>query len=258
MIGGDHIYGAVFYARDQSLSVIRAPERRVHLEPAVLLKAAVIQHQVMGTCFACHVHTLCLCISYKLNTFFCRNMADMVCAACFLSQHEISCYGAPFAFGTDTPVPVSCCILSVVDIAAVKERIVLAVGGDDLSETFCAEHCFTHYLIRLNAPAVIRKRHNIPGHIFKVCYFRTHFTHGDCAVGNNLDRCVASYDLKLLFQMLYVVRHRLKIWHRADSRVASGRCRGTSGFYCFFISKTRFSEMHVNITETGQFNTSVR
>ena len=54
------------------------------------------------------------------------------------------------------------------------------------------------------------------------------------------------------------VGNRSEVWHWADVCVSSARrCRWT-GFNCFFIRKTRFSQMYVYINKTGKNETIIK
>ena len=108
--------------------------------------------------------------------------------------------------------------------------------------------------------------HNIIGALAKheeggrdrkqVGHFFTKLTHGNGTVGMHPDAGLFPDEGKLLFQMRFGIRHRGKVWHGAHIGIpAVGRCQRT-GFHGFFIRKTRFSEMHMHITETGKNNMS--
>ena len=57
---------------------------------------------------------------------------------------------------------------------------------------------------------------------------------------------------QIILQMFQAVRHWIQIGHGTDSRIAAMGRRQRTGMDCFFIRKTRLSEMNMHITETGQ------
>ena len=62
----------------------------------------------------------------------------MVGTAGLLRQAKIPGNGAPLALGADAPVAVGFGVGPVVDVAAVEEAVVLAVGGDDLAQSLAS------------------------------------------------------------------------------------------------------------------------
>ena len=89
-------------------------------------------------------------------------------------------------------------VVAIVDVAAVQEGIVLAVGHDDFLQLLSLDHCGFHQLPALDAPAVVGKGHHIGRHALQVCQLFALFTHGDGAVGEDADHAVLPNDVQLL------------------------------------------------------------
>ena len=126
--------------------------------------------------------------------------------------------------------------------------------GDYLAEPLGGGHRLSHHFVILNAFSVVGERADFVGHSFHVCELFAFFADGYRAVGQNFYRRAALYRVQLNLQMFRAVRHGVEVRHRADRRVSSVRRGRRAGCNGFFIRKTRLSEMHVNITKTGDNN----
>ena len=164
MIGGNHVDGSVQDSLHQSLPVGFIPQRRVHLEAAILLKEAVIHCEVVGACFTGHVQTFRLGLPDQGNALLGGDVADVVGAAGFLHQLQIPGDLAPLALGADAPVTVGGGVDAAVNIASPKEGIVLAVGGDNSAQGLGTEHGLAHHLVALNTPSVVGEGDCLRGH----------------------------------------------------------------------------------------------
>ena len=111
----------------------------------------------MGAGFAGHVQALGFRLADQINAFFRGNVADVVAASRLPHQLQVPLDLTPLAFGADSPVTVGFGVGSVVDVAAVKQGIVLTVGHDGLSQRLGCQHGSFHHIRRLNAPPVIGK-----------------------------------------------------------------------------------------------------
>ena len=129
---------------------------------------------------------------------------------------------------------------AIVDIAAVKQGVVLAVGHDQLAEALGLLHGPAHHIPVLHALPVIGKGHYIGGHGLQLRQRLPHPNHRVMADG-----------LQLRLKMLQAVRHRVQVRHGAHSRIATVSRRKGAGANGLFIRKTRFPKMYMNINETG-------
>ena len=87
----------------------------------------------------------------------------MVACACLGGQLQVSGDGAPLAFGADAPVALGFGIGPVVNIAAPEQRIVFAVGDDELSQGLGLNHGFFHHAWVLDSSAVIGEGDDLGG-----------------------------------------------------------------------------------------------
>ena len=65
----------------------------------------------------------------------------------FPDKFQVTLYLPPLAFRADAPMAVGFCVLSLVDVAAPQEGIVLTVSDDGLAQGFCFQHSPAHPLI---------------------------------------------------------------------------------------------------------------
>ena len=141
----------------------------------------------MGAGFAGHVQALGFRLADQINAFLRGNVADVVAAACLPNQFQIPLDLTPLAFGADAPVPMGLGVGAVVDVAAVKKGIVLAVGNDGLAQRLGCQHGSLHHFLRLNAPPVIGKARHVGSHALKIRQHFSFFANGNGAVGVNVD-----------------------------------------------------------------------
>ena len=188
-----------------------------------------------------YINTASFCFANQFDPFLGGNMADMIGNSRFRRQPQISLDLAVFALGGNAAMPVRLCIGAVVNIAAVKQRVILAVCRNDLAERFCSLHCLAHQPRVLNAPPVVGKSADIRCHSFHIRQCLSLFSYRDCSVRKNPDNRIAGDDLCLLPQMLPAVRHRRKVRHGAQRRKSAAGTGGSPRCNRFFIQKSRFS-----------------
>ena len=209
VVRGNHINGAVQNPFYQGLPVCPAPKGRVHLEAALLLQIFIAEQEVVGGSFAAHIDALFPGLPHQGHAFLRGNMADMISAARFPGQPDIPFDGPPLAFRGDAPVAMSRRISAIVDIAAVKQAFILAMGRQNLSQAGAALHQAPHHGLALDALAVIGKSADIRGHGFQLRRLPAQLAQGQSAVGQHLDNRPFPDQGKLFLQMLQAVRHRI-------------------------------------------------
>ena len=199
MVGGDHVDGAVRQPCQQRLPVGLIPQRGVHLKAAVLLQHGVVQQQIVGGSLAGHVQTLRLGAPDQLHTLLGGDVADMVAAACLPHQRQIPLDLPPLALRADAPVAVGAGIRPVVDVAAPQQRVVLAVGHDELAQLLGLPHGAAHHVVILYAPSVVGEGDDIRRQLLQRGQLRTLLSHGDRAVGEDADggACADKVELRL-------------------------------------------------------------
>ena len=176
----------------------------------------------------------------------------MVGTAGLLRQAEIPGNGAPLALGADAPVATGPGVGPVVDVAAVEEAVVLAVGGDDLAQALGFLHGRTHHVLALDAPAVVGEARHIGGHGGQIRQGLALLAPGDGPVGGDVDHRVPPDQLQLLGQSLPAVGDGVQVGHGADLGEAppgGGTGTGADGL---LIRKSRLSQMNMYINETGK------
>ena len=172
-----------------------------------------------------------------------------------LRQPKVPFDGAPLALGADPRVSVVPRVGPVVDVPSVQQGLVLAVRCDDLSQSFRPAHRLPHHLFGLDPLSVIRECDHAVCHSVKIRQFLPLFPDGDSSVGQHLNAHIFAGDkFQLPAQMFRTVRDRVQVRHSADSGVPAPRRGSRPRGDGLFIRKTRFSEMHMHITETGKNN----
>ena len=137
------------------------------------------------------------------------------------------------------------------DVAAPQERIVLAVGHDQLAEALGLEHGAAHHITILNALSVVGESHHIGGHGVQVRQLPALLAFRDGPVGQNTDHGVLLNGVQLHLQRLHAVRHRIQIRHGAYGGIAAVGRRQHTGADGLLIRKTRLPKMYMHINETG-------
>ena len=165
----------------------------------------------------------------------------MIATARLPHQLQIPLNGPPLALGADAPVTVGPGVGAVVDVAAMKQAVVLAVGHDEPAQLFGFQHGRPHHLSVLHALAVIGKGHHVRGHGIQICQLLPFFALRNGAVGQDADHRVPADG----------IRHRVQVGHGAHRGIAAMGRRQRSGADGLLIRKTRLSEMYMHINETG-------
>ena len=109
----------------------------------------------MGRGLAGDVDAAGLGLADELDTLPAGDMADMVAAARLGGKLQVPGDGAPFALAANALVPMSLGVSAVVNIAAVEQAVVLAVGGDELAQVLGPQHRLPHHRPVLHATAVV-------------------------------------------------------------------------------------------------------
>ena len=252
VVGGDHVDRAVAQALEQRVAVGGGAQRRVHLEAAVLLQIVLAQREVVRRGFAGDVHAALLRRADQRDAFLRRDVADVIGAFRLVRQLQVALDRPPFALGDDAAVIVRLGIAPRVNVAAVQQRIVLAVRRDDLAKRRRARHGLAHDRGVLHAASVVGKRDDVRGHALEIGDSLAPFADGQRAVGKNLHACGAADHLPLNIQRFNAVGHGIQIGHGAHGRKAAVRRGQRARADRFLIRKARLTQMHMNIHETGQ------
>ena len=199
VVGGDHVDGAVRQSRQQRLPVGLVPQRGIHLEAAVLLQHGVVQQQIVGGGLAGHVQSLRLGAPDQVHTLLGGDVADVVAAAGLPYQCQIPLDLPPLALRADAPVAVGAGIRPVVDIAAPQQRVVLAVGHDELTQFLGLPHGAAHHVAILHPSSVVGEGDHIRRQLLQCGQLRALLPHGDRAVGQDADggACADEVELRL-------------------------------------------------------------
>ena len=155
VVGGNGVDGAVAQAFDQGLAVLGAAQRGIHLEAAVLLQVVFAQRQVVRARLAGHAHAAPLGFANQRHALGAGDVADVVAAAGLPGEFQVAFDLAPFALGADALVAVGGGIAPVVDVSAVQQGVVFAVGGEDHVFAGGCLHGGAHHLPALHAGAVV-------------------------------------------------------------------------------------------------------
>ena len=155
VVCGDHVDGAVQQPFDQGVPVRGGAQGGIHLEAAVLLDVGVREGQVVGRGLAAHIQALGLGRADEGHALFRGDVADVVGAAGLPYQGEVPLHLAPLALGGDARVAMGGGVGPGVDISPMEQALVLAVGGDELAQTFGLQHGLTHPAVGLDALAVV-------------------------------------------------------------------------------------------------------
>ena len=191
MVGGDGVDGAVFQSFPQCGPVLRCPKRGIHLEPSVFLQVVLAKYQIVRRRLASDADAGTLRLPDQRDTFFRRDMADMIAAARLGGQFQIAGDLAPFTFGADAFVFVGCTPTSVVDVATVQQGIVFAMGGQNAVQLRRPAHGLQHHIVLLDAASVVGEGDATAFQRFKIHGLQPLSSSGDGSVGEHLNACVS-------------------------------------------------------------------
>ena len=212
-----------------------------------LIKKQVVRRGLTGD-----VKPLGLGPADQLNALLGGDVANVVGASRFADQFQVARDGPPFTLGADALVSVRLGVFAVVNVAAVSEKIVLAVGDDDLAEALGLAHGGLHHLLGLHAAAVVRKAGHERCECLHVGKLLAALLLRDGTQGANVDQRALADGLQLGGEMLGRIGHGIEVWHGANAGVAAVRRRKRPGPDRLLIRKSRLAEMYVNIHKTGE------
>ena len=141
VVGGNHVHRSVKKTFDKRLSVLNPPQRRIHLESAVVFKTAVVKTQIVRSRFARHVYAVSLSLSDKSDRLLCGNVANVVFHAGLLGKLEVAFNHFVFACAAYTFVSVKPLKFTFVYVTARCQLSYLAVRRNHLAQRFCLKHC---------------------------------------------------------------------------------------------------------------------
>ena len=118
MVGGNHINCAVDDSLNQRISVGLRSYRRIHFKSSVVLQHTVVKNEVVGSRFAGDVNAVCLCLSYKLNAFLGRNVANVIFTSRFFHKLDVALYLTPFALAANSFVSIFCRVFAIMNVSA--------------------------------------------------------------------------------------------------------------------------------------------
>ena len=144
-------------------------------------------------------------------------------------------------------------VFPVVDVAALDQGIVLAVGGDDLFKGPAPLHQGPHHALALHALSVVAEGDYPGGQGLEVRRLLPALAPGQGGVWVEVDQVPGRPDQPFLFlQVFDAVRHGVQVGHGADRRIPAPGRRHAAGQHGFLIRKPGLSEMHMHVTETGK------
>jgi len=251
MVGRDHVDRSVEQPLDQRVLILFRADRRVHLEAPVVLEHCVVQKQIVRRGLAAHVDAARLRLSDQLDALLCRDVADVVAAACFLREREVARDRPPLALGRNAPEAVRERVTAPVDDPTAGKRVVLAVRGDDLPEPLCLEHRRLHQRRVLHAAPVVGKRRDERSHGPHIGERLALFADRQRAERHYLHARAPADAVELRFEVFEGIRHRVHVRHRAHVREPAARRRERAGLDRLLIRKTRLSQVHMHVDEAG-------
>ena len=104
-------------------------------------------------------------------------------------------------------MPMRAGVSAGVNIAAIEQRIILAMGGDELAEAHGLPHGAAHHSFALHAPAIVRKGDGIGSHSRHISQSIALFTHCNGPVWQHAHHGVPLDYGKLLLQCGKAIRH---------------------------------------------------
>lgn len=251
MIGGDHLDRPIEDTSDERLTVLAAPQRRIHLEATLLAQVVVCKQQVVRSRLAAHVKAPGLGLTNQFDAFAGRDVADMVLASGPGGQFDVALDLPPFALGRDSLMSVLAAVDAVVDVPAVQQVVHLAVGDDRLADSCRPAHGLLHQFGRLHAAPVIGETHHLGGQGRKIDQLpAAALPHGDRPVGHHMHRGIATDELRLPGQMLRGVGRRVHVRHRADGRIAATGSRSRSRGDGLLVRESRLAQVDVHVHES--------
>ena len=143
-------------------------------------------------------------------------------------------------------------IRAVVDISATQQAVHLAMFYNHSVHRSYPLHRFAHQPLVLNTSSVIRKADYLRAQFLYINKFTLAFlAEGDTCVRMDANLAVARNDRLLYAQMTHLIGRRIHIRHSEHITITGTRSGRTTRQYRLFICKTRLTEMHVHIHETG-------
>ncbi len=153
-------------------------------------------------------------------------MAHMILTACLFSKQTISFNLCPLAFRANTLVIMKPCILTIVDITALKQVIHLTMGRNYFAELCTFRHCLLHKCVSLHTRSVITEADRNLCHRFKINNLSdTLATLCDCTERQHINNSISFDDVSLHLQIFCTVRCRIQIRHCAKHIIACS-CTG--------------------------------
>ncbi len=241
--------GSVREAFDEGFPVVRAPQRRVHLEASVLPEVVFAEGEVMRPGLAGDAHPAGLGGADELHALARTYMTHVITAAGFLSQREVAGDLPPLAFGADAPVPVGGGVAAVVDISALQEGIVFAVGRDDDVFPGGGFHGPAHHRFVLDAASVVGECDAAVLEGGDIDQFQSFPAFGDGAVGEDVDDRVPVDGRLFHGEGFRTVRHGVQVGHGADDAVSAPGRGGGSGGDGFLGREAGLAEMDMDVGE---------
>ena len=142
-------------------------------------------------------------------------------------------------------------ISAFVDISAVKQGVVLAVGGYDAVKRGAFPHRLPHHFPVLHSAPVVGESDAAAFERGEI--HRLHSLSSECyaRVGEDLDHSVPVYYALLDGNVLFCVRRRLEVGHSAHGGVASACGRTAAGKDGLLVGVAGLAEMHVKVHKAG-------
>ena len=176
----------------------------------------------------------------------------MILHAGFLHQFQVPFDLLPFTFGADAFMSMLFGIFTLMDVAAEEQAVVFAVGSNDHVVTADFFHGCQHHFVTLYAASIIGEGTDMGGQFVDGCKGFTHFTDGQCAIGDYFNAGCFANGFQLGLQIFHAVGCGVQIGHGAYCGVTAVGCCHCACSNGLFIKKARLSQMYMNINKTGK------
>ena len=250
MVRGDDLDRAVGNALQKRPAVGAAPQRRVHLEAALLPEVLVAQQQVVRRRLAAHFQPFGPGLPHQIDALLRGDVTDMVLAAGLLRERDVAFHLPPFALGTDTLVSVLAAVDPVVDVAPAQQVVDFAVGHYGLAHGGGPAHRLLHQGVRLHAAAVVGESDYLRGEGREIDQFAAPaLAHRDRAVGFHAHHGVAADNLQLSAERRRRIGRRVQVGHRADRGIPPAGRGGRTRRDGLLLREARLAQVHMHVDQ---------
>ena len=143
-------------------------------------------------------------------------------------------------------------IFACMNIAAIEQFIDFAVCGYHFVKLFDFFHRLAHHFVTLHTSSIIGKGTNMRCQCIKIRKSFAFFTISDGTIRQDFNQSGFFDGFQLRCQCFGTIGHWIQVRHSANGGVTAVCCRLCTGTDGLFIKKSRFSQMRMNINETGK------